>query len=79
MLQDHKTSFPNLVDGPSIVTSDVAKANLLNNNFVNSFNKDVPPLPKDTSSSPLSESSDCELEDLFCTEEEIHCLLVGID
>ena len=71
--------LPNLVEGSSIVTSDVAKAELLNSHFVNSFNKDVQPLPEGNFSSPLPESGDCELEDLFCTEEEIHCLLAGID
>ena len=77
LLDDRRTSFLNLADGSDIVTSDVTKAELLNNHFANSFNKEVPPI--DESPSPLSTSRNSELDDLLCSEEEVFCLLSNID
>ena len=75
-VKPRSSTFPTIELGDIVATSDLEKASLLNDVFINSFNLSTPVL--DVSDLPTTDPSECP-ESWFCTEDEVYEMLSTLD
>ena len=75
-VKPRSSTFPTLELGDIVAPSDLEKASLLNDVFINSFNLSTPVL--DVSDLPTTDPNECP-ESLFCTEDEVYEMLSTLD
>ena len=75
-VKPRSSTFPTLKLGDIVATSDLEKASLLNDVFINSFNLSTPVL--EVSDLPTTDPNECP-ESLFCTEDEVYEMLSTLD
>ena len=79
--ENKNTTIPTLSDGQSSVSSNIGKAELLNNYFYSCFNRKCPPLSSTCSSTNHSLTLDPQKfpKELLCPEETIVDFLMKLD